>query len=88
MNDSRDIISIQGFDIGDESPCFIIAEVAQAHEGSLGMAHSYRTKGLEKKKPIYRDFRVGDVRHSQANIEKAQTLLDYQPKYMIEKRHR
>ena len=43
-----------------------------------------RTKGLEKKGPIYRDFRAGDVRHSQANISKAQTLLDYQPKYMIE----
>jgi UDP-N-acetylglucosamine/UDP-N-acetylgalactosamine 4-epimerase len=42
-----------------------------------------RTKGLEKKEPIYRDFRAGDVRHSQANIDKAQTLLDYQPKYMI-----
>ena len=42
-----------------------------------------RTEGLEKKEPIYRDFRAGDVRHSQANIDKAQTLLDYQPKYMI-----
>ena len=42
-----------------------------------------RTKGLEKKGPIYRDFRAGDVRHSQANISKAQTLLGYQTKYMI-----
>ncbi len=42
-----------------------------------------RVEGLEKKEPIYRDFRAGDVRHSQANIDKAQTLLDYQPKYMI-----
>jgi len=42
-----------------------------------------RTQGLVKKEPIYRDFRAGDVRHSQANIDKAQTLLDYQPKYMI-----
>jgi UDP-N-acetylglucosamine/UDP-N-acetylgalactosamine 4-epimerase len=42
-----------------------------------------RTEGLERKEPIYRDFRVGDVRHSQANIDKAQALLDYQPKYMI-----
>jgi UDP-N-acetylglucosamine/UDP-N-acetylgalactosamine 4-epimerase len=44
-----------------------------------------RTQGLGKKEPIYQDFRAGDVRHSQANIDKAQTLLDYQPKYMIEK---
>ena len=42
-----------------------------------------RTSGLKKKGPVYRDFRAGDVRHSQANIDKAQTLLDYQPKYMI-----
>ena len=42
-----------------------------------------RTVGLEKKEPIYRDFRAGDVRHSQANIDKAQALLNYQPKYMI-----
>jgi len=42
-----------------------------------------RTKGLEKKEPIYQDFRAGDVRHSQANIDKAQALLDYQPRYMI-----
>jgi UDP-N-acetylglucosamine 4-epimerase len=42
-----------------------------------------RTTGLEKKEPIYTDFRAGDVRHSQANIDKAQALLDYQPKYMI-----
>jgi UDP-N-acetylglucosamine/UDP-N-acetylgalactosamine 4-epimerase len=42
-----------------------------------------RAKGVEKREPIYRDFRAGDVRHSQANIDKAQTLLDYQPKYMI-----
>ncbi len=42
-----------------------------------------RTEGLEKQEPIYRDFRAGDVRHSQANIDKAQTLLNYQPKYLI-----
>jgi UDP-N-acetylglucosamine/UDP-N-acetylgalactosamine 4-epimerase len=44
-----------------------------------------RTQGLEKKKPIFKDFRAGDVRHSQANIDKAQALLKYQPKYMISK---
>jgi UDP-N-acetylglucosamine 4-epimerase len=42
-----------------------------------------RIQGLEKKKPIHQDFRVGDVRHSKANIDKAQELLGYQPKYMI-----
>lgn len=27
--------------IGVDEPCFIIAEIAQAHDGSLGIAHSY-----------------------------------------------
>jgi len=40
-------------------------------------------KGLEKKKPIYRDFRPGDVRHSQASIDKAKELLEYQPQFRI-----
>jgi len=42
-----------------------------------------RTEGLENKKPIYRNFRAGDVRHSQADITKAQALLNYQPEYII-----
>lgn len=29
------------FEIGVENPCFIIAEIAQAHDGSLGSAHAY-----------------------------------------------
>ena len=42
-----------------------------------------RIQDLKKKQPKYRDFRPGDVRHSQANIDKAKTLLGYQPKYKI-----
>ncbi len=34
-------------------------------------------------KPIYRDFRAGDVRHSLADITKAQRLLQYQPTHTI-----
>lgn len=41
------------------------------------------TKGLVNNKPIYRDFRKGDVKHSQADISKAVKLLCYQPKYRI-----
>ncbi len=40
-------------------------------------------KHLETFKPVYRDFRAGDVRHSLANISKAQTLLDYAPSYHV-----
>lgn len=44
-----------------------------------------KVKGLEKKEPIYQDFRSGDIRHSQACIDKAKELLGYQPKYNISK---
>jgi len=33
--------------------------------------------------PIYADFRKGDVRHSQASIEKAKNLLSYSPSHSI-----
>ena len=33
--------------------------------------------------PHYRDFRAGDVRHSQADIRKAEQLLGYRPKFDI-----
>ena len=35
------------------------------------------------RKPVYRDFRAGDVRHSQADISKAQRLLGYAPAYTV-----
>ena len=44
-----------------------------------------RTKKVQSKKPIYKDFRAGDVRHSQANIKKAQELLDFKPAFNISK---
>jgi len=34
---------------------------------------------LQEVEPTYQAFRAGDVRHSQADITKAQTLLNYQP---------
>jgi len=37
-----------------------------------------------KTNPIYRDFRVGDVRHSQADICKAKNLLGYIPTDTVE----
>jgi UDP-N-acetylglucosamine 4-epimerase len=43
-----------------------------------------RVEGLERKNPIYRDFRAGDVRHSLADISKAQSLLGYSPDYKID----
>lgn len=46
--------------------------------------------GLEEKLPelkikdaIYRDFRAGDIRHSNANIEQAKELLGYEPTHTL-----
>ena len=36
---------------------------------------------LVDNEPIYRDFRSGDVRHSQSDISKAKVNLGYEPKY-------
>lgn len=38
---------------------------------------------LPKQKPVYREFRPGDIQHSLADIGKAQKLLNYSPKYRI-----
>src|SRR5690606_1735242 len=40
--------------------------------------------GIEySRDPVYRDFRAGDVRHSQADISKAAELLGYDPTHDI-----
>jgi UDP-N-acetylglucosamine 4-epimerase len=38
---------------------------------------------LHDAKPVYRDFRAGDVLHSLADISKATTLLGYQPTHRL-----
>ena len=40
--------------------------------------------GLKIKDAIYRDFRKGDIRHSNANINRAKQLLGYQPTHTLE----
>jgi len=40
---------------------------------------------FEIKKPIYRDFRLGDIRHSNANINLAKELLSYEPTHTLDK---
>jgi UDP-N-acetylglucosamine 4-epimerase len=43
-----------------------------------------RKPELDIPDPVYRDFRAGDVRHSRADITKAQTLLGFDPQYKID----
>jgi len=40
--------------------------------------------GLTAQRPIYREFRPGDVRHSLADISKARRLLGYNPTHQID----
>jgi UDP-N-acetylglucosamine 4-epimerase len=43
-----------------------------------------RVDSLDKVEATYRDFRTGDVRHSQADISKAEKLIGYNPTHRID----
>jgi UDP-N-acetylglucosamine 4-epimerase len=58
---------------------------------TLNNLYSAIVKGLKKNLPelnikeaIYRDFRAGDIRHSNANIDKIRELLGYEPTHSLE----
>ncbi len=61
--------------IGDRTTLNDLYNAIQTALGENGINHTTE--------PTYRDFRAGDVRHSQADISKAQTQLGYQPEYRI-----
>ncbi|WP_068546680.1 NAD-dependent epimerase/dehydratase family protein [Thalassotalea crassostreae] len=49
-----------------------------------GIGSALKNNGVDfDKAPIYRDFRAGDVRHSQADISKAESKLGYAPLYTV-----
>ncbi|MHA3105118.1 NAD-dependent epimerase/dehydratase family protein [Acinetobacter sp. ANC 3791] len=66
-----------------------IYNVAVGGRTDLNQLFSMLTETLAKnavhytQAAVYRDFRAGDVRHSQADISKIQTLLGYQPQFNI-----
>jgi UDP-N-acetylglucosamine 4-epimerase len=66
-----------------------VYNVAVNARTSLNELFQYLAKALGNngvvydKQPLYGDFRAGDVRHSQADISKAQHLLGYKPLYNI-----
>jgi len=44
-----------------------------------------QSNGVEyQSSPVYRDFRAGDVRHSQADISKAKNMIGYEPEFKIQ----
>ena len=67
-----------------------VYNVAVSGRTDLNMLFAILKKELSKnhvsyeKEVIYRDFREGDVRHSQADISKIQNLLGYDPQFDIE----
>ncbi len=66
-----------------------VFNVAVNARTSLNELFSHLASTLDKngvkydKKPVYRDFRSGDVRHSQADITKAHDQLGYKPTHDI-----
>jgi UDP-N-acetylglucosamine 4-epimerase len=44
---------------------------------------STRVQGFQKQEAKYQDFRIGDIRHSNADISKAQKLIGYEPTHTI-----
>ena len=55
-------------------------ELFEVIKASLTLRFPY----LANLKPIYREFRAGDVAHSHANIERAQKILGYVPSHRVE----
>lgn len=49
------------------------------------LKQALKANGVQyEKAPVYGDFRAGDVRHSQADISKAENLLGYNPTHTIQ----
>lgn len=68
-----------------------VYNVAVGDQTTLNQLYEYLRENLRDAyphvadtQPVYRDFRAGDVRHSRADIGKAQRLLGYQPEFRIE----
>jgi UDP-N-acetylglucosamine 4-epimerase len=64
-----------------------IYNIAVGERTSLNQLYSMLRSGLGIENiadAIHRDFRAGDVKHSQADISKARKLLGYRPDYDIE----
>lgn len=69
-----------------------IYNVAVGDRTTLNQLYKYLKENLEIKyphvkgsKPKYRDFRNGDVRHSEANISKIQKIIGYSAEYSLKK---
>ncbi len=74
---------------GIQSPLNQVYNVAVGHRTTLNELFALLRVNLADHavsattQPVYRDFRAGDVRHSQADIGKAQRLLGYAPTHRL-----
>jgi UDP-N-acetylglucosamine 4-epimerase len=73
-----------------ESPTNQIYNIAVGDSTSLNNLYAQIKNNLQSlfpqmkiDQPVYRDFRAGDVCHSQADISKAKLLLGYMPTQRI-----
>lgn len=64
---SPSTIRIGSYLVGNSKPCLIIAEVAQAHDGSLGFAHSFIDRAAQSK---------ADAIKFQTHIARAESTKD------------
>ena len=62
--------------VGDRTTLNILFDSLKASLGKNEITYN--------KDPVYREFRAGDVRHSQADIAKANNLLGYDPAFNIQ----
>ncbi|RKF14380.1 SDR family oxidoreductase [Alginatibacterium sediminis] len=70
----------------DQSEVFNVAlnDQTSLSELYLLLQAELRNHGIENQKAaIYQDFRAGDVRHSRADIGKAQQIIGYAPEYKV-----
>lgn len=77
--------------LADEADADEVYNVAVSDRTTLNQLFAAIQQELQRLKPdfqpvnpIYRDFRAGDVRHSQADITKAKTRLGYAPTHKVE----
>ena len=61
--------------VGDRTTLNTLFELLRSNLAAHGVSANTQ--------PAYRDFRAGDVRHSQADIGKAQRLLGYAPTHRL-----
>jgi UDP-N-acetylglucosamine 4-epimerase len=71
-------------------PCSLLLNIALNDRTTLNQLFELLRQRLEpdyahlrNAKPIYGDYREGDVRHSQADISRAQELIGYRPTHTV-----